>query len=67
MTEAVPPNMALAALIDAARAAPQLSSDLIYSAYAIEKAHQFDEGRETPVRLLQKLVEEFVAQLEAGQ
>lgn len=67
MTEAVPQNMALAALIEAARAVPQLSSDLINSAYAIEKAHQFDEGREAPLRLLQKLVEEFVAQSEAGQ
>lgn len=67
MTEAVPQDMALAALIEAARAAPQLSSELINSAYAIEKAHQFDEGREAPYRLLQKLVEGFVAQLEARQ
>jgi len=67
MTEAVPQDMALAALIEAARAAPQLPSELINSAYAIEKAHQFDESRETPLRLLQKLVEEFVAQSEARQ
>jgi hypothetical protein len=67
MTEAVPQDMPLAALTAAARAAPQLSSELINSAYAIEKAHQFDESREVPLRLLQKLVEEFVAQSEAGQ
>jgi hypothetical protein len=67
MTEAVPQEMALAALTEAARGASQLPSELINSAYAIEKAHQFDEGREVPLRLLQKLVEEFVAQSEAGQ
>lgn len=65
MTEAVQPDMALAALIDAADSAPQLSRELINRAYAIEKAHQFDENREVPVRLLQKLVEEFVERSEA--
>lgn len=67
MTEAVPQDMALAALMEAARGTSQLSSELINSAFAIEKAHQFEEGREAPLRLLQKLVEEFVAQSEAGQ
>ena len=65
MTEAVSKDMALAALMEAARVAPQLSNELINSAYAIEKAHQFDESREAPLRLLQKLVEELVAQSEA--
>jgi hypothetical protein len=62
MTEAFPQDMALAALMESGRAAPQLPSELINSVYVIEKAHQFDDGRETPLRLLQKLVEEFVAQ-----
>lgn len=67
MTEAVPQDMALAALMEAARGTPQLSIELINSAFAIEKAHQFEEGPETRLGLLKKLVEEFVAQSEAGQ
>lgn len=67
MTVVVPQDMALAALIEAAHVVPHLPSGLINNAYAIEKAHQFDEGREAPLRLLQKLVEEFVDQSEARQ
>lgn len=67
MTVAIPKDLALSALQEAARTVPQLSCDLISCAYEIEKSHQFDEGREAPLRLLQKLVEEFVALPEASQ
>ena len=67
MTDAIPQDMALAALTETARTAPELSIELINSAYMIEKDHQFDEGREVPLRLLQRLVDDVVARAEAAK
>lgn len=55
-------NMALDALL-AARSdiVPELNMEIIRQAYAIERTHQFDEARETPLKSLQKLVEDLVA------
>jgi hypothetical protein len=55
-------DMALDALL-AARSAivPELNMEIIRQAYAVERTHQFDEARETPLKSLLKLVEDLVA------
>lgn len=65
MMDEVTQDLALQALREAARGAPQLPLELLERAYAIEKAHQFDDGREACHRLLQKLAEEFLTQVKA--
>ena len=55
-------EMALDALLAAkAETAPELDKEIIRRAYAIERAHQFDDAREVPLKRLQKLVEDLVA------
>lgn len=55
-------DMALDALLAArSEIVPELNMEIIRQAYAIERAHQFDEARETPLKGLQKLVEDIVA------
>lgn len=55
-------DIALDALLVARYAiAPELNMEIIRQAYAIERAHQFDEARETPLKSLQRLVEDLVA------
>lgn len=55
-------NMALDALMAArSEIVPELNMEIIRQAYAVERAHQFDEARETPLKSLQKLVEDLVA------
>lgn len=55
-------DMAVAALTSARHEiAPELDMEIIQKAYAIERAHQFDDARETPLKRLQKVVEDLVA------
>ena len=55
-------NMALDALLAAAaNSTPQLDRKAIKDAYSIEKAYQFEDSRETPLKSLQKLAEDTIA------
>jgi hypothetical protein len=55
-------DMALDALLAAtSEIAPELNTEIVRQAYAIERDHQFDVAREMPFRSLQKLVEDLVA------
>ena len=55
-------DMALNAVLAAvSKIAPELNTEIVRQAYAIERAHQFDATRDIPLRTLQKLVEDFVA------
>ena len=57
-------DMALDALLAATfKIAPELNIEIVRQAYAIERAHQFDDdnAREMPRKRLQKLVEDLVA------
>ena len=54
-------DMALEALLAAAgRIAPELNLEILKAAYALERAHRFDEDREFPQRSIQRLVESLV-------
>lgn len=56
-----PKDMALAALLAAAReAAPDLPPDLLKAVYQIEKTYQFDQDREAPSKSMQKLIDEEI-------
>ena len=56
-----PKDMALAALLAAAReAAPDLPPDLLKAVYQIEKTYQFDHDREAPSKSMQKLIDEEI-------
>lgn len=55
-------DMALVALLAAkSEIAPELNPEIVRQAYSIERAHQFDDAREMPLKRLQKLVEDLVA------
>lgn len=55
-------DMAINALLAAtAEIAPELNTEIVRQAYAIERAHQFDDARQMPLKRLQKLVEDLVA------
>lgn len=55
-------DMALAALLETvAELAPELSTETLKEAYAVERAYRFDENRDAPLRILQKLIESAVA------
>lgn len=55
-------DMALDALLAArSEIAPELNTEIVLQAYAIERAHQFEDAREMPLKRLQKLVEDLVA------
>jgi hypothetical protein len=66
MTENVAPDMALNALLMAARDGQTgVPEELVRKAYAIQRRHQFDrEGeRDASVQEMQRLVEEYVASI----
>ena len=55
-------DMAINALLAAtAEIAPELNTEIVRQAYAIERTHQFDDARQMPLKRLQKLVEDLVA------
>lgn len=55
-------DMALKALLTAkSDIVPELDTEIVRQAYAIERTHQFDVAREMPLKRLQKLVEDIVA------
>jgi hypothetical protein len=59
-------DMALDALLAAkSEAAPELKMEIIHQAYAIEKAHQFNEVSDVRLKSLQKLVEDLVVSVGA--
>ncbi len=54
-------NMAVNALMSAkTEVAPELDFEIIRQVYDIERLHQFDEARDTTLKMLQKLVENLV-------
>ena len=62
-----PKDMALEALLAAAReAAPDLPPDFLKAVFQIEKTYQFDQDRESPSKLMQKIIDEEINAMTGG-